>query len=137
MSISRRRPSALAALAALAVTGCPVPYPVVISGGPFEVPPGPSREPLDARGARVQVVAAAPPRCRFLGLATGVGGVEDSNDPGSDARYGELQARAVVALRNAVGAAGGTHTVVDAEETFFKRELQAVLVRGPALACGP
>lgn len=126
---------------ALALAGCAVPYPVVISGGPFEVPPSPSRDPLDARGSRVLVVPAAPQGCRFLGLATGVGGVESAQNPGSDARYGEFQAQAVVALRNAVGAVGGTHTIVDAEVTFFanpsgpNNALSAVLVRGPALAC--
>jgi hypothetical protein len=108
---------------------------------------GPSYDPLDERGARVLVVPAAPANCLFVGLATGVGGVKKTYEGGSDARYGEFQAQAVVALRNAVGAAGGTHTVVDAEVTFFHRmggpyriggpdsELGAVLVRGPALVC--
>lgn len=137
MSTSRRRRAAFAfASLAFASLGCSVPYPVVVAGGPFEVPPARAQEPLGARGALVQVTAAPPAGCRFLGLATGVGGAEDAFDVGSDARYPEFQAKAIVALRNAVGAAGGTHTVVDAEVTFSKRELFAVLVRGPALACG-
>lgn len=134
MSTSRR---SLAYLVALGAGACSVPYPVVVAGGPFEVPPLRAEEPLSARGAAVQVVPMPPPRCSFLGLATGVGGVGDASDPGADARYPEFQARALVALRNAVGEVGGTHTVVDAEVTFYKQELQAVLVRGPALACRP
>jgi len=134
-------PSGVLVLFALALVGCSVPYPLLTSGGPFEVPPSPSHDPLDDRGGRVLLVPAAPANCRFLGLATGVGGVTETYQGGSDSRYGEFQAQAVVALRNAVGAAGGTHTIVDAEVTFFNRmggsesTLAAVLVRGPALAC--
>lgn len=118
--------------------GCSVPYPLVTAGGPFEVPASGSTDPLDVHGARVQVVAAPPPRCSFLGLASGVGSVKDQYEPTSDARYPEFQARALVAIRNAVGKVGGTHVVIDAEVTRFNRRgLEAVVIRGPALACAP
>lgn len=84
----------------------------------------------------MQIVAQAPFGCRFLGLATGVGGVADQYEPTSDSRYGEFQARALIALRNAVARAGGTHTLIDAEVGYTEsRGLTHILVRGPALAC--
>jgi hypothetical protein len=127
--------------AAFAFGGCAVPYPVVTAGGPFEVPPSPSRDPLDDRGARVTVVATAPAGCRFLGLATGVGGAKSGSLEAGEPHFGEYREQALVALRNAVGAVGGTHVVPDAEVTFFHpvntnpSTLTAVLVRGPALSC--
>lgn len=124
-----------ALVAMLATAGCAIPYPVVIAGGPFEAPPSRSSARLGA-GARVQLVTVAPPRCRSIGLATGVGGVRDQYEESSDARYGEFRARAVVALRNAVAEAGGTHVRLDAEvRVAGTRWLTHVLVRGAALAC--
>lgn len=147
MSTSRRdrlcRAAALALTVAsvVASAGCAVPFPIVTAGGPFEVPPSPSREPLDERGARVTVVATAPAGCRFLGLATGVGGKTSDSLEAGEPHFGEYRDQALVALRNAVGAVGGTHVVPDAEVTFFNQvnmnpsTITAVLVRGPALSC--
>jgi hypothetical protein len=119
----------------LAATGCAIPYPVVVAGGPFEVPPSASSARLGG-GARVQLVTVAPPRCRSVGLATGVGGIRDQYEESSDARHGEFRDRAVVALRNAVAEAGGTHVRIDAEvRVAGTRGLTHVIVRGAALAC--
>jgi hypothetical protein len=121
---------------ALATSACAIPYPVLHAAGPFVIPPSPSSDPLGA-GARVTLVTTAPPGCRSLGLATGVGGIADQYQPYSNAQYAEWRAQALVALRNAVGEAGGTHTRVDAEVRFTKQGvLTHVLVRGDALACG-
>lgn len=135
MSTLRLDVPLLAIVAAL--TGCVVPYPILHGAGGMEVPPTASRELL-AAGAGVSVVAQAPAGCRFLGLATGVGGVANPYEPTSAARYPEFQAQALVALRNAVAGVGGTHTTVDAEVLFEKHGGSShVLVRGPALACPP
>lgn len=85
----------------------------------------------------MQLVTAAPPGCRSLGLATGVGGIRDQYEASSDARYAESKVEALAALRNAVAEAGGTHVRMDAEVRFTERQgLTHVLVRGAAFSCG-
>jgi hypothetical protein len=127
---------ALALALAAPLAGCSIPYPVAVAAGPFVIPPSPAKEPLSERGARVQVVPVAPPGCLFLGLATGVGGAPDQYQGIGDRYLQAYQAEAVVALRNAVGEVGGTHTVVDAEVQHSGREgLKDIVLRGPALLC--
>jgi hypothetical protein len=119
----------------VAAAACSVPYPVVVSAGGFEVHPSVTAPTLTAAGGRVQVVSFVPPGCAFLGLATGVGGAADQYERGGAEYLRTWQDQAVVALRNAVGEAGGTHTIVDAEVQWTSNNLRNVLVRGPALRC--
>lgn len=126
----------IALVLTLSAAGCSVPYPLFVSAGGLQVHPGSNPTALTAEGARVQVVSVAPPGCAFLGLATGVGGASDQYEPGGVAFLRAWQDQAVVALRNAVGAVGGTHTIVDGEMQWSSgSDLRNVLVRGPALRC--
>jgi hypothetical protein len=121
---------------ALVGSACAIPYPIVNNAGPAEVPPTAAQDPLGA-GAKVQLVTAAPPGCRSLGLATGVGGIRSQYEASSDARYAEFRAEAFDALRNAVAEAGGTHVRMDAEVRQTERVgLTYVVVRGAAFSCG-
>lgn len=122
------------------LSACPVRYPVVVDAGFAEVPPSRSTDPL-SEGQGVQLVAGTPPGCRSLGLATGVGGVPGDQEyvyeSATGDRYATLRAKALIALRNEVGKAGGTHTRIDAEVRFTTAYgLTHVLLRGPALVCG-
>lgn len=127
----------LAVLACGASTyACSIPYPITVGSGPLVVPPSPGREPLGS-GARVTVVSVVPAGCQFLGLATGVGGAEASDGSGSPKRDALIRDRAVVALRNAVADAGGTHATLDAEAAFTSDgpAINDVVVRGGAFVC--
>lgn len=119
----------------LAVAACKIPYPIVTNAGGAVVPPSSDHDPLGP-GAQVQLVMGMPPGCRSLGLATGVGGIEDQYEASSDARYDEFRAQALVSLRNAVGEAGGTHARIDAEVRYSDYQgLTHVILRGAALVC--
>jgi hypothetical protein len=120
----------------LAAAACKIPYPIVTNAAGAVVPPSSDHDPLGP-GTHVRLVMGTPPGCRSLGLATGVGGIEDQPEASEDARYGALRAQALVSLRNAVGEAGGTHTRLDAEVRYSDYQgLTHVILRGPALVCG-
>lgn len=141
MSSLRSRARFLAGLPLLlGLTACPVRYPLFTDAGPAVVPPGRSTAPLK-QGKPVRLVTGTPPACRSLGLATGVSGVPDKQKNVSESvsgdRYSALRAKAIVALRNEVGKAGGTHTRIDVEVRYTTRYgLTNVILRGPALVCG-
>ena len=119
----------------LAAAACKIPYPIATNAGFAEIPPSSDHDPLGP-GTQVQLVMGTPPGCRSLGLATGVGGIEDQYEASSDARYDEFRAEALVSLRNAVGEAGGTHTRIDAEVRYSDYQgLTHVILRGAALVC--
>lgn len=132
--------SSVVAAGALALadslSACSIPYPVTVNSGPLVVPPSPDRKPLGV-GASVMVVTVPPTQCRYLGLGTGVGGVEPTDPPASPQRDAIVRARALVSLRNAVGDVGGSHVTVDAEEawTHGSQAITEIVVRGGAFAC--
>ncbi|MEX1362744.1 MAG: hypothetical protein AB1Z98_06430 [Nannocystaceae bacterium] len=145
MSSWRSRAPALARLPLplgllLGLTACPVRYPQFTDAGPAVVPPSRSTAPLE-EGRPVKLVMGTPPGCRSLGLATGVSGVPGDQEyvyeSVSGDRYPALRAQALVALRNEVGKAGGTHTRIDVEVRYTTSYgLTNVILRGPALVCG-
>ena len=126
----------LEALLALALVGCHYPYPVFVSsGGGMFVPPRVAKEPLSPAGAKVVVVTEAP-ACGFLGLATGVGGAKDQYQPSADGDVPKHREEALVALRNVVGARGGTHVVIDATAVYGSvHQWEQVILRGRAFRC--
>jgi hypothetical protein len=122
-------------LFALGLSGCTYPYPVLAASSGATIPVNVANKPLSEQGARVTVVAE-PPSCSFLGLATGVGGLRDENAAKDDSGLPAYREEAVVALRNVVGARGGTHVVVDATMLDGRAEAWAkVLLRGRAFRC--
>ena len=122
----------------LCLTACPVRYPLFTDAGPAVVPPSRSTARLK-QGTSVTLVSGTP-ACRNLGLATGVSGVPDKEEyvyeSASDDRYAALRTQAIVALRNEVAKAGGTHTRIDVEVRYTTEYgLTHVILRGPALVC--
>jgi hypothetical protein len=127
----------MALIAGTFACACAIPYPITVGSGPFVVPPSPDHRPLGS-GAGVTVVATAPANCRYLGLATGVGGVEPTDPPASPVRDTMVRVRALVSLRNAVGDVAGSHVTVDAEEAWTRdgsNGFTDIVVRGAAFAC--
>jgi hypothetical protein len=123
-------------LALLFLVGCKYPYPILVAASGMLIPPSAMKKPLSVEGARVEIVPDAAATCAFLGLATGVGGNKDHYQGTTEQDMLNWRAEARVALRNAVGAAGGTHVIVDGEELFGGPHMgDTVILRGRAFRC--
>lgn len=118
------------------LSACHYPYPILVAASGLLIPPSPEHKPLSVAGARVQIVADAAATCSFIGLATGVAGNKDQYQGSTEQDMLNYRAAARVALRNAVGAAGGTHVIVDGEELFGGPHMgDTVILRGRAFRC--